>query len=250
MTFYGITCDCETPRIRWAFNPGGERYLACQCGARLVPMDPPGTSGMDADAMRVRVTEVMKVIVKTGRLPFVQKKEVEPSEGDADALRREVAGLNDEIARLRAENVRLKSELSDANGTCAHLRNEVRRAGAVDVRGAMEEISDYMCDICNAPDRKDSLEKLGSFVRNRTEMAIMNLEGRGVTVEREVPGERLAGNAEVCARIRTSDEGLNGRVASADRFGCSFRDDAFPRIPGSVSVYAYASDEVPPRSNE
>ena len=249
MTFYGITCNCETPRIRWVPDTNG-KYLACQCGARLVPMDPPGTSAGDVDAIRVRITQVMKGFVLTGRLPFVQDREVQPHAGDADALRREVAGLNDEIARLRAENVRLKSELSDANGTCAHLRNEVRRAGAVDVRGAMEEISDYMCDICNAPDRKDSLEKLGSFVRNRTEMAIMNLEGRGVTVEREVPGERLAGNAEVCARVRTSDEGLNGRVASADRFGCSFRDDAFPRIPGSVSLYSYVPKEERLRSSE
>ena len=249
MTFYGITCDCGMPRIRQAPDTDG-KYLACQCGARLVPMDPPGTSAGDVDAIRVRIIQVMKGFVLTGRLPFVQEREVQPHAGDADALRREVAGLNDEIARLRAENVRLKSELSDANGTCAHLRNEVRRAGAVDVRGAMEEISDYMCDICNAPDRKDSLEKLGSFVRNRTEMAIMNLEGRGVTVEREVPGERLAGNAEVCARVRTSDEGLNGRVASADRFGCSFRDDAFPRIPGSVSLYSYVPKEERLRSGE
>ncbi len=250
MTFYGITCDCETPRIRCVPNPGGEKYLACQCGARLVPMDPPGTSIGDADAIRVRFTQVVMGIVRTGRLPFVQEREVQPPAGDADALRQEIAGLNDEIDRLRVENVRLKSELSDANGTCAHLRNDVRRAGVVDVRGAMEEISDYMCDICNAPDRKDSLEKLGSFVRNRTEMAIMNLEGRGIKVEREVPGERLAGNAEVCARIRTSDEGLNGRVASADRFGCSFRDDAFPRIPGSVSLYSYVPKEERLRSSE
>ncbi len=250
MTFYGMTCNCGHVKVRYRFGAKDEMYPACDCGARLVPMDPPGTSTEEIDAMRTRVMQVMLQLVRTGRLPYVREREVQPAEGDADALRREVAGLNDEIVRLREENIRLKSELSDANGTCAHLRNEVRRAGAVDVRGAMEEISDYMCDICNAPDRKDSLEKLGSFVRNRTEMAIMNLEGRGVTVEREVPGERLAGNAEVCARVRTSDEGLNGRVASADRFGCSFRDDAFPRIPGSVSVYSYVPEATGLRSTE
>ncbi len=256
-TRYCISCSCPNgPRIRYTTGTNDPAFMECTvCHARVVAEAEAPPQERSSYGREILLA-ISKIYVKTGEAP----------KGLTSA--REVKGLTERIAALEEENrilqqdrqrkeeallgrikdlekvnSDLRLQLSDSEKTAAHCRNEVERQKSVDVRGAMKEISDYFCDIYYAPDKKDSLEKLGGFIRNRTEMAMMNLEGRGIEIVSEAPREKLSGSAEVIGKVPTTDWTLNNKVASVDSFGCRFRNDLFPPIQGAVRIYS--SGRVP-----
>ncbi len=257
-TWYRIACTCrDGPRIRNQLGRSDANHMVCvKCGARLEAFDPdePRISQTQVTGVSLRgaMIVISRTFAKTGSMP----KGIERST-DVKALQDRIAELEasekqriesedllkKKIGLLEAENRRLRNDVLDSEKTAAHCRNEVERQKSVDVRGAMKEISDYFCDIYYAPDKKDSLEKLGGFIRNRTEMAMMNLEGRGIEIVSEVPREKLSGSAEVIGKVPTTDWTLNNKVALVDSFGCRFRNDLFPPIQGAVRIYS--SGRVP-----
>ena len=254
-TRYCISCSCPNgPRIRYATgtnDPSSMECTGCHAKLEIVAEQPqPERSFYGRDIL----VAISRIYVKTGQAP----------QGLTGA--REVKGLNERIATLEEEkravhqdwqrreeallrrikdlesvNSGLRLQISDCEKTVAHCRNEAERQKSVDFRGAMKEISDYLCDIYYAPDKKDSLEKLGAFIRDRTDIAMMNLEGRGIEVVPQSPGEKLSGPAEVIGNVPTTDWTLNNRVALVDSFGCRFRNDLFPPILGAVRIYSSGS---------
>ena len=255
-TWYRIACTCpDGPKIR---NESGRldasRMVCVRCGARLEVYDPNETRGTGAEVVEVSLrgalVQISRFFVSTGSMPKGMERpgavkamqeriaELEASEKirieSEDSLKRRI-GL------LEAENRRLRNEVNDSEQTVAHCRNEVEKQKSVDFREAMREISDYLCDIYYAPEKKDSFEKLSAFIRNRTDIAMMNLEGRGIEMVPQSPGEKLSGSAEVIGKVPTTDWTLNNRVALVDSFGCRFRNDLFPPILGAVRIYSSGS---------
>ncbi len=255
-TWYRIACTCpEGPKIRNATGRlDASRMVCVRCGARLEAYDPNATSGSGAEVVEVSLrgalVQISRFFVSTGSMP----KGIERS-GAVKAMQERIAeleaseklsiesmdSLKKRIGLLEAENRRLRNEALDSEQTVAHCRNEAERQKSVDFRGAMKEMSDYLCDIYYAPEKKDSLEKLSAFIRNRTDLAMLNLEGRGIAIVPQSPGEKLSGSAEVIGKVHTTDWTLNNKVALVDSFGCRFRNDLFPPILGAVRIYSSGS---------
>lgn len=254
-TRYCITCSCpDGPKIRYANgrnDPSNMECTKCHAKVEIVPEQPrPESSSYGREILLT----ISKIYVQTGRAPQglvggrevkaltkrLESLEEEKRILEQDRHRREDA-LQGKIKDLEAVNSGLRLQLSDSEKTAAHCRNEAERQKSVDIRGAMGEIADYFCDIYYAPEKKDSFEKLSNFIRNRTEMAMMNLEGRGIEMVPQAPGEKISGSAEVLGKVPTTDWTLNNKVASVDSFGCRFRNDLFPPIMGLVKIYSSES---------
>jgi len=255
-TWYRIACTCpDGPKIR---NESGRldasRMVCVRCGARLEVYEPNEARGTRAEVVEVSLrgalVQISRFFVSTGTMPKGMERP-----GAVKAMQERIAeleasekiriewedSLKKRIGLLEAENRRLRNEVNDSEQTVAHCRNEVEKQKSVDFREAMKEISDYLCDIYYAPEKKDSFEKLSAFIRNRTDIAMMNLEGRGIEMVPQSPGEKLSGSAEVIGKVPTTDWTLNNRVALVDSFGCRFRNDLFPPILGAVRIYSSGS---------
>ena len=245
--YYRITCSCTHPRIR--YDETSKTYRCCHCQAVLEPMRIRDDQSIDwrkvAEDMqrqnlqiRTRVTAYVNGLARIGK-PKVEGPETPDGRSNESAYLDTIHKLEKANDSLMTRLRRAEAEIRDLNSTIDHLKNEGRKKESVDVHGAMESILEYMCEVDNVPERKDTPEKLRRHLHNLTEKTMMRLEGRGITVTAEEPGNNVSGPVEVADRIETEDPALDGKVESNERFGCEFRNGAYPRISNAVRVFHY-----------
>lgn len=247
VSYYRIRCTCDRPNIHY----DKKLHVICcrNCFAKLEPAidrsdqitywkNTANKAENDIATIRKKMTFFVIGLARNGafraRDPEPPKQPVDDS-AYLDTIRR-LEKSNDD---LRNRLNRAEAEIGDLNSTIDHLKADEKRKSSVDVHGAMESILEYMCDVETAPKRKDTLDKLERYLRNLTENTVMKLEGRGITVTTQDPGSSVSGPVEVTDRVATADPDLDGKVESNERFGCEFRDDAYPRIANSVRVFHY-----------
>ena len=252
VVYYRISCTCDHPKLR--YNKASHSFQCRNCFATLELVDAGEDQTTDwketADDMkrqivliRERMTAFVIGLARNG-MPGVKEPEPQKQVTDGSAYLDTIRKLEKTNDDLKNRLKRAEAEIRDLDSTVDHLRNSDRRRSSVDVHGAMEIILEYMCDVDNVPERKDASEKLRRYLHNLTEKTIMKLEGRGITVTAESPGSSVSGLVEVTDRVSTSDPAMDGKVESNERFGCEFRDDAYPRIANSVRVFRYKDAEA------
>ena len=165
------------------------------------------------------------------------KGELESSRSDVDAYRRQVESLECRTSDLD----QLVKDLKDTNN---HSRMELQRNTSLDVRDVISSVMKYAAAVNNKLIDDQNLDSIRMFVDARTEGLFMDLGKEGIKVTRHKRGEELGdGRMEIVEKPTNSPE-QDMKVAKSNSYGVVFRDELFPMIPESVSVFRFVqSDE-------
>ena len=137
----------------------------------------------------------------------------------------------------------LDQEVKDLRDTNNHSRLEVQRMESLDVRGLVSSVMVYAAAINNTVNDGVDLDSIRTLVDARTSKLMMDLNSNGVTVTRHHSGDLLKDGRVDVSKIITDDPENDMRVVRSNSYGASFRNDLYPAIPESVSVYEFVKSE-------
>ena len=201
------------------------------------------------DSVSIRCRELEEKLsesdVKLEGIESGYRSEVERLQIMLSNERKEKEKLREESESL-ADTIRhLDQEVKDLRDTNNHSRLEVQRMESLDVRGLVYSVMVYAAAINNTVNDGVDLDNIRALVDARTSKLIMDLSSNGVMVTRHQSGDLLKdGRMDVSNTITDVPEN-DMRVVRSNSYGASFRNDLYPAIPESVSVYRFVKSDNP-----
>ena len=206
-------------------------------------------ASVQIDAISGRCKELEgKLTESEGKLENIEagyRSEVERLQALLSDERKEKESFKTEHESLMDTIRHLDQEVKDLKDTNNHSRLEVQRMESLDVRGLISSVMIYAAAINNTVNDGVDLDSIRTLVDARTSKLMMDLNSNGVTVTRHHSGDLLKHGRVDVSKIITDDPENDMRVVRSNSYGASFRNDLYPAIPESVSVYEYVKSENP-----
>ena len=172
------------------------------------------------------------------------KAEIERMKGELDASRSDVDTYRKQVESLECRTSDLDQLVRDLKDTNKHSKMELQRNTSLDVRDVVWSVMKYAAAVNNKLIDDQDLDSIRMFVDARTEGLFMDLGKEGIRVTRHNRGDELGGGRMEIVEKPTNSPEQDMKVARSNSYGAVFRDELFPMIPESVSVFRFVqSDE-------
>ena len=153
-----------------------------------------------------------------------------------------ISRLDGERRLLRERSSALESEVAELNATMRHLRNEIERMRAVDVRSIAEEVMIYAAGVDNTLCESESLDDARERVDMRTHRLISAVGSKGMHVTFHRRGDLVGEGRMDITPIPTDDPEKDLTVQRSTRYGCSFDNDVYADVPEELSVFRHQGE--------
>lgn len=163
------------------------------------------------------------------------KGKLESSETCVESYKKQVESLECRVSDLEQYN-------RDLEDTEKHSRSELKKLESLGVPNVISSVMSYLASVNNKLIDGQDLESVRMFIDVRTEGLMMDLDNEGIKVTRHNRGDDLSDDRVDIIEKKTDDPNLDMRVVRSNSYGASFRNDIYPMIPESVTVYRCSSD--------